>query len=295
MTCRAERDLVGRNRSAVRLHAPNAVPLEVKSDDLAVLDQIDAHLVRFAGEGPGDVIVLRDAAPSLQRPADDGVAHIQRGVDDRAKRFDLIDGEPLGIDPVEPIGVDAPHRFAAVAEAVHQAEDAALAEEDVVIELLPERFPQLERVLVDGGALVPEVVGADHGRIPGHVATGQPAPFEDGHVRDPFIPGEVIGGGEAGTTAAHDDDVVDALRFRIAPEPVGARVWFSHPRRAHIYKGMAEAAPDWWQTGFGPEYLALYDAFLAERTPVEVDQIEALLQLHPLRRILDLPCGQGRH
>jgi SAM-dependent methyltransferase len=58
---------------------------------------------------------------------------------------------------------------------------------------------------------------------------------------------------------------------------------------------MAEAAPDWWQTGFGPGYLALYDAFLAERTPVEVDQIEALLQLHPPRTILDLPCGQGRH
>ena len=58
---------------------------------------------------------------------------------------------------------------------------------------------------------------------------------------------------------------------------------------------MAEASPDWWQTEFGPGYLALYDGFLAERTPVEVDQIEALLQLHPPRRILDLPCGQGRH
>jgi SAM-dependent methyltransferase len=58
---------------------------------------------------------------------------------------------------------------------------------------------------------------------------------------------------------------------------------------------MAEAAPDWWQTWFGPGYMAVYDAFLAERTPVEVDQIEALLQLCPPRRILDLPCGQGRH
>jgi SAM-dependent methyltransferase len=58
---------------------------------------------------------------------------------------------------------------------------------------------------------------------------------------------------------------------------------------------MGDASPDWWQTGFGPGYLALYDDFLAERTPVEVDQIEALLQLHPPRRILDLPCGQGRH
>jgi SAM-dependent methyltransferase len=58
---------------------------------------------------------------------------------------------------------------------------------------------------------------------------------------------------------------------------------------------MPEAAPDWWQTWFGPGYLDLYDALLAERTPVEVDQVEALLHLHPPRRILDLPCGQGRH
>ena len=58
---------------------------------------------------------------------------------------------------------------------------------------------------------------------------------------------------------------------------------------------MAEAARDWWQGWFGPGYLALYDAVLAERTPIEVDQIEALLHLRPPRRILDLPCGQGRH
>lgn len=58
---------------------------------------------------------------------------------------------------------------------------------------------------------------------------------------------------------------------------------------------MVEAVPDWWQTWFGPGYLALYDAYLAERTPVEVDQLEALLRIHPPRRVLDLPCGQGRH
>ena len=58
---------------------------------------------------------------------------------------------------------------------------------------------------------------------------------------------------------------------------------------------MAEVAPDWWRTSFGPGYLALYDGYLAERTPVEVDQLEALLRLQPPVRILDLPCGQGRH
>src|ERR1700738_3104848 len=58
---------------------------------------------------------------------------------------------------------------------------------------------------------------------------------------------------------------------------------------------MAQPDSEWWRSWFGPSYLALYDGFLAERTPVEIDQLEALLALRPPRRILDLPCGQGRH
>src|SRR6059058_3124744 len=58
---------------------------------------------------------------------------------------------------------------------------------------------------------------------------------------------------------------------------------------------MGEPASDWWRFWFGPGYLALYDDTLRERTPIEIDQLEALLQLRPPLRILDLPCGQGRH
>jgi SAM-dependent methyltransferase len=58
---------------------------------------------------------------------------------------------------------------------------------------------------------------------------------------------------------------------------------------------MVEPDSEWWRSWFGPGYLALYDQFLAERTPVEIDQLEALLAIGPPRRILDLPCGQGRH
>src|SRR5437660_498667 len=58
---------------------------------------------------------------------------------------------------------------------------------------------------------------------------------------------------------------------------------------------MAEPDPDWWRTWFGPSYLALYDETLRERTPVEIDGLEALLHLTPPLRILDLPSGQGRH
>jgi SAM-dependent methyltransferase len=58
---------------------------------------------------------------------------------------------------------------------------------------------------------------------------------------------------------------------------------------------MAEPDSDWWRTWFGPRYLALYDETLMERTPAEIDRLEALLRLRPPERILDLPCGQGRH
>lgn len=52
---------------------------------------------------------------------------------------------------------------------------------------------------------------------------------------------------------------------------------------------------EWWRSWFGPSYLALYDDELALRTATEIDELEALLRLSPPARILDLPCGQGRH
>src|SRR2546430_5113606 len=58
---------------------------------------------------------------------------------------------------------------------------------------------------------------------------------------------------------------------------------------------MGGPVADWWHTWFGPESLALCDYTLRERTPVEIDRLEALLRLRPPLRILDLPCGQGRH
>jgi SAM-dependent methyltransferase len=58
---------------------------------------------------------------------------------------------------------------------------------------------------------------------------------------------------------------------------------------------MVEPDSEWWRSWFGPGYLALYDDYLSERTPVEIDRLEALLAVRPPLRILDLPCGQGRH
>src|SRR5947199_4503497 len=58
---------------------------------------------------------------------------------------------------------------------------------------------------------------------------------------------------------------------------------------------MEQPDSEWWRSWFGRGYLGLYDEYLAERTLVEIDRLEALLALRPPQRILDLPCGQGRH
>jgi len=58
---------------------------------------------------------------------------------------------------------------------------------------------------------------------------------------------------------------------------------------------MPSAPRDWWRTWFDASYLRLYDPWLQERTPAEVDRLESLLALEAPLRILDLGCGQGRH
>jgi len=218
MAGRAQGDLAGRDPAAVGPDGNHAIPLEVEPGHLTVLDQVDTELVRLFREGPGDVVMLRDAAAPLQRAADDRVTDVGRDIYDRAKRLDLVGRQPLGIDAVQAVGVDAPAPLAHIAEAVGEVEDAPLAEQDFVVELLRQAFPELERVFVNRRALVPEVIRADYRGVAGHVATAEPSALEDGDVADAVVPGQVIGGCQAVTAAAHDDDVIGRFGLRVSPE-----------------------------------------------------------------------------
>jgi hypothetical protein len=102
---------------------------------------------------------------------------------------------------------------------VREVHDAALVELHVGVELGFELLPQLERVLVDRGALVPEVVGTDDGRVAGHVPAAEPAPLEHRDVGDAVVLREVVGRGEAVTAAADHDRLVGPARFRRPPGP----------------------------------------------------------------------------
>jgi ubiquinone/menaquinone biosynthesis C-methylase UbiE len=56
------------------------------------------------------------------------------------------------------------------------------------------------------------------------------------------------------------------------------------------------ASPDWWKTYFDAQYLLEYEPlFSLERDRHEVARLIEVLGLPAGSRVLDVPCGQGRH
>src|SRR5437899_12744827 len=96
-------------------------------------------------------------------------------------------------------------------------------------------FPELQRVFVDRGALVPEVVRANDRGVAGHVAARQPAALEHGNVGDAVILRKVVGRCQAMSAGADDDDLIRALRLGVAPEMIGMRVRLGHARCWPLY------------------------------------------------------------
>jgi hypothetical protein len=158
------------------------------------------------------------AAAALERGAHHRVPDVRRHVEDRAERLHVVGREPLGVDPAQPVGVQPAHRGADVAEGVCEVQHAALAELEVGSQVVLEPLPELQRVLVDRRALVPQVVRTDDRGVPRHVAAGQPALLEHADVGDPVVLREVVGRGQTVPAAADDHDVVST--FRLGGTPV---------------------------------------------------------------------------
>src|SRR5438094_1096229 len=96
-------------------------------------------------------------------------------------------------------------------------------------------FPELERVFVDRGALILEVVRANDGRVAGHVAACQPASLEHGDLGAAVVLRQVIRRGQTMAAGANDDDLVRTPRLRVAPEMIGMRMRFGHARCWPLY------------------------------------------------------------
>src|SRR2546430_16734979 len=96
-------------------------------------------------------------------------------------------------------------------------------------------FPELERVFVDRGALIPQVVRSNDRGVAGHVAARQPASLEHRNIGNAVVLRKVVGGGQAMAAGADDDDLVRAPRLRVAPEMIGMQVRFGHARGWPLY------------------------------------------------------------
>lgn len=210
-----DRDLLRLDEALHRIDPGDLAAVAANAGHLAVLDEIDARRIGAAREAPGHRVVPRHAAAPLKRGTEHRIAAVE--VDGRLDFLDLLRREVLGIHAVEPVRIDAALRIAHVLQRMREVHHAALAEHDVVVEILREPFPKLHRLFVKRGRFVPEIVRADDRRVARRVAAAEPAFFEHGDVAHAMLLRQVVGRGEPVPASAHDDDVILALRLGAAP------------------------------------------------------------------------------
>ena len=114
-------------------------------------------------------------------------------------------------------GVDPAAEFAHVAQVMGQIDDAALAQHDVEVEVLAQTFVKLQRLLIDGGAFVPQIVGPDDRRVAARVAAAEPSFLDHRDVANTVFLGQIIGGRQTMAAGADDNHFVFRLRLRTAP------------------------------------------------------------------------------
>ena len=159
-----------------------------------------------------------DTAAALKSGAHHRKACIGRDVERRAVSLGLIGCQPLIVDTVQPVRMDMAPEALHIMHAVRQHHHAALREHDVVVQLLAQPLPQLNRVLVEPGALVIEIVRPDDGGVAAGVSASEPPLVDDGNPRNTMFLGEVVGRAQPMSPSADDHDVV--FRFGLGVRPL---------------------------------------------------------------------------
>ena len=125
--------------------------------------------------------------------------------------------QPFVVDTGQAIGVHMTFAHLNVMRIVRQHQHAARRIHHVVVELLGQAFPELQRMLVERRRFLPEVVGADDRGVASGVAAAEPALLQHRDIGEAVLLGEVIGGREPMPARADDDGVIGRLRLRVAP------------------------------------------------------------------------------
>ena len=111
----------------------------------------------------------------------------------------------------------APDRLPGFASTLDEPERTALREHDVVVERPGQPNVELDRKIVEGNAYVADVIGPDGHGIATRIAASEPAFLQHRDVGHAVVLGEVMGGTEAMSATANDNDVVLGPRLGAAP------------------------------------------------------------------------------
>ena len=206
---RDHRDLAGGDPAARRLdRVHRAGRRAADRGHLAVLDDVDAERARGARIAPGHRVMPRHAAAALQGGTQDRMAQVGRDVQRRTERLRLLRRQPLVVDAVQPVGMHVALEHLHIVHRMRQHHHAARRIHHVVVQFLRQPFPQLQRMLVQRGALIPQIVGADDRGVAPGVAAAEPAALQHRDIAHAMLARKVVRRGQAVAAGADDHHVV---------------------------------------------------------------------------------------
>jgi len=128
------------------------------------------------------------------------------------------------IDTIQTHRVAAPGEAIALGIVVNQVQDTALAEHDVVIQILAQAFPEFHRVFIELRVWIEHIVRAYDSRVAPGVAAADITFFQYRNPGNPVQFRQVVRGRKTVTAATDYDDVILFFGLRITPGPGPAAI-----------------------------------------------------------------------
>src|SRR5690606_13297584 len=116
------------------IHTDDCAIVKPDIGDWAILDDMYAQFIGRPGKTPGDGIMAGDAGAALEGTAQYRVAAVKIDVGDEF--LHLRRRQPFPVDTVVAVGIDSPMCVTDFLQVVRQIDYAALAEHDVVVQIL---------------------------------------------------------------------------------------------------------------------------------------------------------------
>jgi hypothetical protein len=178
--------------------------------------------------------MAHDAAGGVEHGPMDGKGDILGDVQRRHQFLGFLGVDEVALHAVELGGGDGHAGRLHGRFAVHQVEVAAVVEHQVEVQLFGQHRPQVQGFLIERHIILRALVGPNDRRVAPGAAESDVALFNDGHIRDTVLLGQVISRGQTVKATADDHRIVAGLQSGfVAPQGLG---FPEHTLSLHRYK-----------------------------------------------------------